>query len=153
MTKQEWSTPQKSRIMSIVHTKVELGQSVRGLWKEKQQSGALERGEWPSRSTYRRWMKEVEQHGIDAGSRRHRKQSTKIGRPSLKSADQSNDMAKWTRGSMLTTLIVAFVNNRATSACLLSGDLTSSPPHPSVPSSFQHHIHFDHCQRNDIRPG
>jgi hypothetical protein len=41
MTKQEWSTPQKSRIMSIVHTKVELGQSVRGLWKEKQQSGAL----------------------------------------------------------------------------------------------------------------
>jgi hypothetical protein len=98
MTKQEWSTPQKSRIMSIVHTKVELGQSVRRLWKEKQQSGALERGEWPSRSTYRRWMKEVEQHGIEAGSRRHRKQSTKIGRPSLKSADQLNDIAQVDKG-------------------------------------------------------
>jgi hypothetical protein len=45
MIRTEWITTQKSRIMSIVHTKVELGQSVRGLWKEKQQSEALERGE------------------------------------------------------------------------------------------------------------
>jgi hypothetical protein len=43
-------------------------------------------------------MKEVEQHGIDAGSRRHRKQSTKTGRPSLKSADQSNDIAQVHKG-------------------------------------------------------
>jgi hypothetical protein len=43
-------------------------------------------------------MKEIEQHGIDAGSRRHCKQSTKIGRPSLKSADQSNDIAQVHKG-------------------------------------------------------
>jgi hypothetical protein len=87
--------------MSIVQTKVEHGQSVRGLWKAKQQSGALERGEWPSRSTYRRWMKEVEQRGIDAGSRRTRKPSTRIGRPSnasLAAAHWSNEVASGDTG-------------------------------------------------------
>jgi hypothetical protein len=43
-------------------------------------------------------MKEVEQHGIDSGYRLHRKQSTRIGRPSLASPDQSNEIAKRNKG-------------------------------------------------------
>jgi hypothetical protein len=32
--------------------------------REKKESGALERGEWPSRSTYKLWMNEVDKHGL-----------------------------------------------------------------------------------------
>jgi len=75
MVRKEWTTPQKSRIISEVQAKVEFGKSVRGLWKEKKENGDLEKGEWPARSTYKLWMNEVDKHGIDKASRRKRKQS------------------------------------------------------------------------------
>ena len=81
MGKTEFSTPQKNRIIAEFHTKKESGHSVRSIFAEKELNLEIEKGNWPVRSTYNKWLREIKKYGIDEGSRRNRKKSLVTGRP------------------------------------------------------------------------
>lgn len=93
MGQNEWSTPQKSRIITEVNIKLDSGHSVRRLWKEKAEKGEIKNGNWPVRSTYNRWRRDIQNNGFEQGTRRTRSKSVNLGRPPVISAEQLNEIA------------------------------------------------------------